>query len=337
MHKDIKLDNVMLCSLEPPQVVVIDVGLAEIFPPNEANSFRSDIRAGCRATMAPEVLMENFSCKCDVWSLGCCLYGLFVKRPTAFNKPNGTQEVFPYPFVLPADNGSNGICELLQLQRKGAKLDKCRDSQDCHDLMRLMLTYDDSQRPSMREVLKHGWFTRHFKRNISFTKNQLQGLMNVSKMSALEEAVILDVSTKISIVELRELARLFAALDTIGDGQLDESSFASTLSKAGLETDVAQKTARKMARDGKIEFSRFAAALIPSGLLQDGLRGTFIRHGDEDGFMGKDELIRFVRCESFESKSMLEGIGDGCRIDLRGLTRYFESFTHVVQSDSFAV
>jgi len=335
MHKDIKLDNVMLCSVQPPQVVVIDLGLAEIFPPNEASSFRSNIRAGCRGTMAPEVLMKNFSCKCDVWSLGCCLYGLLRQRPTAFQKPNGTFEVFPYPFLPPEDYGTfNGTCEHVQLQRKGADLEKCRGSQDCHDLIKLMLTFNDAQRPSMREVLKHGWLSRHFKRNVSFTKNQLQRLMNICKVSALEEAVLLDVSIKISIVQLRELSRLFASLDRIGDGQVEESFFASTLCEAGLETDVAQRTARKMACDGKIEFSRFAAALVPSALLRDHLPGTITRHGNEDGFMGKEELSHFVRRGSVELKSMLEGIGDGCRIDLHDLTRHFECFTHEAESEA---
>merc|ERR1719414_1719833 len=33
MHKDLKLDNVMLSSVEHPNAVVIDVGFAELFPP----------------------------------------------------------------------------------------------------------------------------------------------------------------------------------------------------------------------------------------------------------------------------------------------------------------
>merc|ERR1712137_666399 len=187
----------------------------------------------------------------------------------------------------------------------------CRGSQDCHNLIKLMLTYDDAQRPSMREVLKPGWLSCHFKRNASFTEKQLQRLMNISKMNALEEAVLLDVSTKLSIVQLHEISRLFAALDMVGDGHLDEFVFASILSKAGLETDVAQKTAWKMARDGKIEFSRFAAAFVPSSLIRD-------------GFMGKEELSRFVRCGSDELTSMLKAMGDGCRIDKFSFVHHFE-------------
>jgi len=104
MHKDIILDKVMLCSVEPPQAVVIDVGLVEIFSPNEASSFRSEIHVDFKSTMAPEVLMDKFSCKYDIWSFGCCLYGL-CEKTNCFLKPNGTLEIFPYPypFILPED------------------------------------------------------------------------------------------------------------------------------------------------------------------------------------------------------------------------------------------
>lgn len=332
MHKDVQLDNVMLCSFEPPHAVVIDVGLAEIFPQNEGSSFRSEIRAGCKSTMAPEVLRENFSCKCDVWSLGCCLYALFLKKPSAFRKPNGTLEVFPYPFV-PNDLTSNDIGEHLQLQRKGVNLRLCRGSPDCHDLIRLMLMYDDAERPSMKGVLKHGWLARHFNRKVSFTGAQLESLTKVSKMSALEEVVLLDVSTKISVAQLHSLSRLFAALDTTSDGQIEKSVFVTILMQAGLVADVAQRAVQKMARDGKVEFSSFVAALVPSKLLQQGLHETFARHADEDGFIGKEELRRFVRRGSVEEQSMLEGLGDGCRIDLQGLCRHFESFGSDGDSD----
>merc|ERR1712137_260909 len=170
-----------------------------------------------------------------------------------------------------------------------------------------------------------------FKCKASFTEKQLQRLVNISKMSALEEAVLLDVSTKASIVQLHELSRLFAALDTVGDGQLEEFAFARILSKAGLETDVAQKTAWKMARDGKIEFSRFAAAFLPSSLIRDGLLGTFTRYGNKNGFMRKEELGSFVRCGSSELTSMLKVLGDGCRIDLPGFVDHFESLTREVE------
>lgn len=43
----------MLASVNPPEAVVIDVGLAELFPVSEADSFRSADPAGTLATMAP--------------------------------------------------------------------------------------------------------------------------------------------------------------------------------------------------------------------------------------------------------------------------------------------
>ncbi len=43
----------MLASVDPPEAVVIDVGLAELFPVSEVDSFRSADPAGTLATMAP--------------------------------------------------------------------------------------------------------------------------------------------------------------------------------------------------------------------------------------------------------------------------------------------
>lgn len=53
MKQDLKLENIMLASVDPPEAVVIDVGLAELFPVSEADSFRSADPAGTLATMAP--------------------------------------------------------------------------------------------------------------------------------------------------------------------------------------------------------------------------------------------------------------------------------------------
>lgn len=53
LGQDLKLENIMLASVDPPEAVVIDVGLAELFPVSEADSFRSADPAGTLATMAP--------------------------------------------------------------------------------------------------------------------------------------------------------------------------------------------------------------------------------------------------------------------------------------------
>eukprot|EP00439_Symbiodinium_sp_Y106_P042797 s4347_g5.t1 len=109
MHKDLKLENIMLASVQPPEAVVIDVGLAELFPPSEADSFSSADPAGTLATMAPEVIRGNFNAKCDVWSLGCCLYALLCHKPLRLEdvKGEGKGEVelydYFYPFSPPPD------------------------------------------------------------------------------------------------------------------------------------------------------------------------------------------------------------------------------------------
>eukprot|EP00435_Cladocopium_sp_Y103_P034486 s59_g8.t3 len=127
MHKDLKLENIMLASVDPPEAVVIDVGLAELFPVSEADSFRSADPAGTLATMAPEVVRGSFNAKCDVWSLGCCLYALLCHRPLRLEDhlkgEGGTQTVelydYFYPFTPPPDESRQELKAYLVRQKEG--------------------------------------------------------------------------------------------------------------------------------------------------------------------------------------------------------------------------
>ncbi|CAE8591904.1 unnamed protein product, partial [Polarella glacialis] len=82
IHKDLKPENVMLSTtkdtpVQDMHVVVVDFGLAEVFP---SPTDRSDIVSGTPPYMAPEVWQGNFSKSCDVWSVGCMLFFLLSGR-----------------------------------------------------------------------------------------------------------------------------------------------------------------------------------------------------------------------------------------------------------------
>merc|ERR1712061_376685 len=67
-HRTLRLDKIVLPSVEPPKAVIFDIGLAEVFPASSA-----DVGSPCTlAITAPEIIARTFSYKCDVWSLGCC-------------------------------------------------------------------------------------------------------------------------------------------------------------------------------------------------------------------------------------------------------------------------
>eukprot|EP00435_Cladocopium_sp_Y103_P031438 s345_g7.t6 len=167
MHKDLKLENIMLCSIEPPEAVVIDVGLAELFPPSEAESFKSADAAGTLATMAPEVIRGSFNAKCDVWSLGCCLYALLCTRPRRLRdspetepsnvEDDGSYYNYFYPFRPPLGESRSELKAYLERQKRGPDLARLRCSAAADDLVKEMLAYEEPSRSQMRQILAHRW------------------------------------------------------------------------------------------------------------------------------------------------------------------------------------
>ncbi|CAE7839941.1 CPK2 [Symbiodinium sp. CCMP2592] len=141
MHKDLKLSNIMLASADPPKAVIIDWGIAE------RGGF-STRWGGTLEIMAPEVIGQQFTSKCDVWSLGCVMFALLCQRPFRVPTP------WYYPFPLPED----GAMHIAQLER-GAQCGRLCASAKAKQLVRKMLTFDDAKRPSMQDVLADDFFS----------------------------------------------------------------------------------------------------------------------------------------------------------------------------------
>ena len=65
IHRDLKLENILF---DGNRVVLIDFGFSKLGVENTTTHI------GTAVTMAPEVYLGNYNNKCDVWSLGVCLY-----------------------------------------------------------------------------------------------------------------------------------------------------------------------------------------------------------------------------------------------------------------------
>ena len=75
MHRDIKLENIMMSdNTETAVVKVVDFGLAKMIGSKE----KTDEPYGTLGYAAPEVLQkDHYSFSCDLWSLGCIIYAMF--------------------------------------------------------------------------------------------------------------------------------------------------------------------------------------------------------------------------------------------------------------------
>jgi len=300
MHKDLKLDNIMLSSVEHPNAVVIDVGFAELFPPGDADNFYSVVHAGTLSIMAPEVIRGSFTYKCDVWSLGCCLYGLLCSRPDAFKKPNGSLEVHPYPFPPPEGRSPAEMQEFLCLQSQGPKLALVRGGEGAHALLCAMLTFSDRLRPRMKQVLAHPWFrgVREGQCHL-LTPKQLDCLISFHSSNVMEQAVLLEVASQLPIKKLQEMAQIFSSIDKDGNGMLNAEELTIAMEQAGVDAGTTKQAVQRLTMEGPVEFSRFVAALMMGrrdSLVTNHLQPAFERlDADGDGFISQDELQQLLQ------------------------------------------
>jgi serine/threonine protein kinase len=135
IHRDLKLENVLLENKEDLKIKVADFGISGV-----ADTLNPDVDVGTLRYMAPEVLNrkeKSNTAAVDVWACGVMLYCMvFGKLP--FAEPSSaatTQAIIHGKYSFP----------------------KSHVSLECQDLITQMLTYDPRSRPSMNEIQGHPW------------------------------------------------------------------------------------------------------------------------------------------------------------------------------------
>jgi len=347
MHRDLKLENIMLGATDPPEAIIIDVGLAELFPAAQADTYHSSAPTGSIPTMAPQVLMHKSTYKCDVWSLGCCLFGLVCAQPVWFAKADGTLEPYPYPFFPPQDMSREELQGYMKRMKAGPDVSSTRieNGSTVRDLIQRMLAFQEAARPTMREVLGHPWLRVADKARRTLEPEQLDCLVNFQRASALEEAVLLNVASQLPLDELSDFRGLFRQADLDGDGTLDVCELVAAMRRAGLEWGPATEVAKKFVRMGPVEFSRFVAALMMSRreLLLAHLRDAFNRLDiDGDGFITAAELEQLLAKADLKGaqagakeaivSSMFEALGGCEQISFELLSAHFSEICVVDSS-----
>ena len=130
VHRDLKLGNIFLTG--KMELKLGDFGLAKklSFPDEKISE-----RVGTPAYMAPEIL-ENmgYSLEVDIWSLGVIMYYLIIGK-LPFNKPNQEdikRVSFPKKAII---------------------------SRAAKSLIEQILVKDPKERPSLKQILRHDFFT----------------------------------------------------------------------------------------------------------------------------------------------------------------------------------
>lgn len=156
IHRDIKLENVMLCAEDPYAVKLVDFGLAVKVPHKADGSLEGMLfydRVGSKSYRSPEILSGHgyLGPPVDVWALGITVFSLVSGFfPLDEARPSD------WRFAKLAQDQSRGVgaCDSIYAMYKRA----CPFTGELKGLLDAMLTVDARKRIELQQIVEHGWF-----------------------------------------------------------------------------------------------------------------------------------------------------------------------------------
>jgi len=137
-HRDLKLENFLYESEKPDaDIKICDFGLSI-----EHNGKAMSKRLGTIEYLAPEVIREDYTDKCDMWSLGCICYELLVGK-TPYVDPDGDNQKTMINIIK---------CETPFKEERWLSLSK-----HCRSFVEFLLQEDTEKRWNADQALRHPW------------------------------------------------------------------------------------------------------------------------------------------------------------------------------------
>ena len=280
LKKTLTLNSMKLKNFE---LKLIDFGCAKIFSKYKTN-FGEII--GTLIYCSPEVLKNNYSKECDIWSCGVIMYALLSGH-------------FPFYGKSEEDIKKKILSGKFDFNPKyfSGVSDKAKD------LIKKCLVYDKYKRISAEDALKHEFFMDDINPNNIFedeidTKNILLSLKNYSNHSKIYQTVLTYLSHNFSDKEeLNKLKKIFYKIDLNLDGKLSKSEFEQAFKEAGIDMNKEQIETMMKSIDfdgnGFIEYEEFIRVALPKEKLftEKNLKIAFDMFDlDKNGTISLDEF-----------------------------------------------
>jgi calcium-dependent protein kinase len=249
IHRDLKLENMLLESQSSKNIKIADFGTACEMPQGK----KLTQMIGTINYIAPEIFKKSYTEKCDMWSCGVIMYILLTGK-LPFSSKTKKQTI---NLIIKGEfNKVNN--EYLSISPPGK------------ELISKFLELNFSKRISAQEAFNCEWVQSSA--NPEINSNQVQQVINnltsFGETTKFQRAVIrFIVSQLLSQSERNELSNIFKNFDTSGDGKINEKEFTvyckkifgSSLSDEDIKMIMARVDTDK---SGFVDYSEFLAAAM---------------------------------------------------------------------------
>jgi len=341
VHRDIKPENILLHSQHgEPLIKICDFGFACKQPKEGMKE-----AIGTPYYVAPEVLSgSRYDKKCDVWSVGVVTFVMLSGR-TPFN----AKDLVGIAREIRNCNYTFDYPEFTEV------------SEEAKNFIRTCLQVNPEARESMAGLLTHPWLKRLSCKHDSTpsvpTKKKdglAQNLKNYSTADKFQQGIITFICVSIGMRdEMHALGKLFASLDSSGDGKLSVTELKEGLHKVfGLDNTTFEAEAVMEAMDadgdGQIDYTEFLSATSDhTNLLTEKNLSRVFQYMDvnDDGTVSFSELIGKLdaagvskRSESLWAEIMLQADQNGDdQLSETEFVDIMKRFTTAPQSPKIAV
>ena len=268
------LDLFILQYLEKYDLKLIDFGCSKIFSKKKKEEKFFKDKIGTITYSAPEVIKNNYTEKCDIWSCGVIMYILLTGE-------------LPFNGITESDIKNKILRGRFCFYNRLFK----NISFEAKDLIRQCFTYDPNQRLNYKEALNHQFFKNDLFENIYFNlypeienniKEAINSLISFSNKSKFFQTVITYLTHNfISKEEETRLKIIFLSIDTDLDGKISKNELKAICNK--LEINISEENLREIIKrvdfdnDGFIDYIEFLQSTINLNNLftEDNLKCAF--------------------------------------------------------------
>ena len=301
IHRDIKLDNILISDKSKDICIkIIDFNIATFNMGKRLSKI-----TGTPNYIAPEVIKESYTEKCDMWSCGIIMY-LLLSGKFPF-KAGGHDELLN-KISYGKYNLEHGIWKTI--------------SDSAKDLISHLIEKNPSRRFSSKQALEHPWVKKLATPNVDeiFFKRTFTRMLSITKKPKLKEVFQTFMLGQVSKnnQELKLFERVFTTIDRDRNGVISKDELIAQL-KIEMSEEVALKEAERIISvvdndgSGEIDYTEFLRVCLEeeSFICKEKIKKAFYYFDkDRSNTIEKQELMDWLSEGAVIPMSLIEELID---------------------------